>query len=151
MAKNDDIKKIDAEIKALKEQMNREIDRNNDIIYKYWDMEGMYGKKAFSVWDEGQGMRGFHYEYPSDEIRSKENKEREQFLIDNNWMHESEIRRKYNEMMLPLKERKCMLKFGMTLAEKEKQDKIKRVEENILALEKELEERKQYLATLKAE
>lgn len=147
---NENIKAINAEIKALENKRQEEINNNQKIFKKYIEMEGMYGKKVFSSWDCEQGMRGYHYEYPTLEIAEKENEEREQYLKENNWESASTIWGKYETLILPLKEKKCMLKYNMTLTEKKKQDEIKRIEKSIFALEKELEEKKNYLAELKA-
>lgn len=143
------------ELKIAYENLYREYEKEKErcsqIFFKYCQMEGMYGQKVSSWYDCGQGMRGYHYEYTSEEIARQENAEREQFLIDNNYKSNSDIYTEYIDRLNALDEAFHLEQYGMTVAQKELEKRIARQKKEIKNLKKRLEREEKYLADLEAE
>ena len=76
LALYEEIEQVCKEIESLEEEKK--------INFKaYCNMEGMYGKKIYPWWAQGQGLRGYDYEYPSEELKLKEKAEMEEFYNQN--------------------------------------------------------------------
>ena len=135
----------------LYRKYKQETERCKQLFIKYCQMEGMYGKVAHNWMDDGQGMRGYHYEYVSDEIRRQEIAEREQFLTDNNYKSGSEIYAEYHDRLAALNEAFHLEQYGMTMAQKELEKRIMRQKKDIKDLKERLAREEEYLAKLEAE
>lgn len=136
---------------SLYREYEQEKERCKQVFIEYCHMEGKYGKVAHSWYDDGQGMRGYHYEYASDEIHRQEVAEREQFLADNNYRSGSEIYTEYIDRLNALDEAFHLEQYGMTVAQKELEKRIARQKKEIESLKKRLAREEEYLAELEAE
>ena len=136
---------------SLYREYEQEKERCNQLFIKYCQMEGMYGKMAHSWYDDGQGMRGYHYEYASKEIERQERAEREQFLADNNYKHDFDIYAEYKDRLSALDEAFHLEQYGMTVAQKELEKRIARQRREVKNLRKKLAREEEYLAELEAE
>lgn len=114
--------------------------RCTDIFIEYCHMEGKYGKAVSSPWDCGQGLRGYHYEYPSREWEQKERDEREQFLKDNNYRHQSDIWEAYKPLLDEAEEAFNLEQYGMTTRERYLRKVLAGYEKNVAAAKKEVAE-----------
>jgi hypothetical protein len=135
----------------LCKEYQRETERCQQLFIKYCQMEGMYGKMAHSWLDDGQGMRGYHYEYPSEEIERQEMAERKQFLVDNNYKSDVDMCAEYNDRLKALNEAFHLEQYGMTVEQKELEKRIARQKKDIESLKKRLAREEEYLAELEAE
>ena len=135
----------------LYKEYEQEKERCMQVYIEYCHMEGKYGQVAHSWYDDGQGMRGYHYEYPSEEIKRKEIAEREQFLVDNNYKDGAEIYIEYNDKLNALNEAFHLEQYGMTVEQKELEKRIARQKKDIESLKKRLAREEKYLAELEAE
>lgn len=136
---------------SLYREYEQEQERCKQVFIKYCQMEGMYGKKAHSWYDDGQGLRGYHYEYVSEEIQRQEIAEREQFLTDNNYRDNSEIYAEYTDRLNALDEAFHLEQYGMTIAQKQLEKRIAKQKKEIENLKKRLAREEEYLAELEAE
>ena len=136
---------------TLYKEYEQEKERCKQIFIQYCQMEGMYGKVAHSWYDDGQGMRGYHYEYPSEAIEHKELAERKQFLVDNNYKSGSDIYIEYIDRLNALNEAFHLEQYGMTVAQKELEKRIVRQKKEIKDLKARLAREEKYLAELEAE
>ena len=135
----------------LYKEYEKERERCHQVFFKYCDMEGMYGKRAHSWYDDGQGLRGYHFEYPSETIKLQENAEREQFLVDNNYKNSADLYAEYNDKLNALNEAFHLEQYGMTVAQKQLENCIARQKKDIEKLKKRLAREEEYLAKLEAE
>lgn len=136
---------------SLYKEYRQEKERCMQLFIEYRDMEGMYGKMAHSWYDDGQGMRGYHYEYASEKIHRQEIAEREQFLADNNYRSESAIYTEYIDRLNALDEAFHLEQYGMTVAQKQLEKRIARQKKEIENLKKRLAREEEYLAELETE
>lgn len=114
--------------------------RCTQIFIEYCHMEGKYGKAVSSPWDCGQGMRGYHYEYPSRELEQKEQDEREQFLKDNNYRHQSDIWAAYKPLLDEAEEAFNLEQYGMTTRERYLRKVLAGYEKNVEEAKREVAE-----------
>lgn len=139
------------EITSLYEK-ERELDRQRmELFRKYIEMEGMYGHIAYSPYDCGHGLRGYHYEYDSEELRNKEYNEREQFLVDNGYYEYAEIFKEYETRIAELRKAFCLEQYGMTEKEKEIRDRLCRYEKELKKAEKTVVKYKEDITDIKKE
>jgi hypothetical protein len=142
-------RELDEMIKAIRKEYEEEKNRCQEIFFQYYNMEGMYGRKAHSPWDCGQGMRGYHYEYPSEEIRKKEEKERDEFLKKNNYKSQFTVMAEMNKELEPIEEEFSLEQYGMTTEERKIKKQIEYYERAIAKREKEIAEYKAKMEELK--
>ena len=121
--KAEELKKALDAIIAEKEAEEK---RCHAVHAEYNRMEGMYGHLVHSSRDCVQGERGYHYEYATAKIEYKEREEREQFLKENNFHYDSEIRALYEDRIAEAREAFVLEQYGMTTKEIEIRDKLKR-------------------------
>lgn len=135
----------------LYKEYEQEKERCRQVFFKYCDMEGMYGKKVHSWDDDGQGLRGYHFEYATESLRQQENTERKQFLIDNNYRNVFDLYDEYNNKLSALNEAFCLEQYGMTVAQKELEKRIAQQKKEIKSLKKKLDREEKYLIELENE
>ena len=133
-------KEIGIEIDRLYDKMDAEKRRCREIFVKYEAMEGKYGEKVYADFDCGQGMRGYHYEYKTEELARKEHLEREQFLKDNNYKREFDIEAEYEDKLRKLREAFSLEQYGMTVEKKNKLDEVKSFERRVKRAKEELKD-----------
>lgn len=139
------------EIASLREKQ-RELDyRHQQLFRKYMEMEGMYGHIAYSPYDCGHGLRGYHYEYDSEELRNKEYDEREQFLVNNGYYECTELYKEYEARIVELRKAFCLEQYGMTEKEKEIRDRLCRYEKELKKAEKTVVKYKEGIVDIKKE
>ena len=136
--KTEKAKELKEKLDNLYDREKAEEERNTKLFYAYCQMEGKYGTRVHSPFDCGQGLRGYHYEYVTEEIEEKEKAEREQFLIDNNYRHTSEIHKEYEPLIKAAKEAFYLEQYGMTLKEYEHFETLKRYRKNLERAKKEV-------------
>lgn len=133
-----------AELKQKYDNLYAEYEAEKDRCFKvfleYCHMEGKYGKAVSSPWDCGQGMRGYHYEYPSIEIEKQEREEREQFLKDNNHRSSSEIWEAYKPLLDEAEEAFNLEQYGMTTKERNLRKILAGYEKNVEEAKREVAE-----------
>ena len=135
----------------LRKEYEQEKERCKEVFFKYCDMEGMYGKIAHSWYDDGQGLRGYHYEYASEELHRQEIAEREQFLTDNNYRSGPDIYAEYIDRLDALNEAFHLEQYGMTVEQKRLEKLITKQKKEVENLKKRLAKEEKYLADLEAE
>ena len=133
--KTEKAKELKEKLDNLYDREKAEEERNTKLFYAYCQMEGKYGTRVHSPFDCGQGLRGYHYEYVTEEIKEKEKAEREQFLIDNNYLHTSEIHKEYEHFETLKRYRKNLERAKKEVLEC--QARVARWEQMIADLEKE--------------
>ena len=139
------------EIASIREKQAELESRHQQIFRKYIEMEGMYGHIAYSPYDCGHGLRGYHYEYDTEELRNKEYEEREQFLVDNDFYKHSEIYNEYEARIAELRKAFCLEQYGMTEKEKEIRDRLHRYEKELKKAEKTVVKYKEDITNIKKE
>lgn len=136
------------EIKRLRDERDAELDRVHKITMTAYDMEGKYGHAVTAWYDIGQGLRGYHYEYDTEELHEKEETEIKKYLEDNNWRYDDEIYEEYDGKIEHFENLFNLQQYGMTTEEKLKADRIEAQKKHIKKLEKKLEKEREYLAEL---
>jgi hypothetical protein len=122
--------------------------QENEHFLVYEKMEGMYALGTMADPWAGQGFRGYDYKYPSQEIKAKEDTERQAYYA----THIKPLTRKINELreqVFALEEPLCVAIWGFGRKEYNLRDKLARAEEELAEqivyvekLRRELEEMK---------
>jgi hypothetical protein len=121
-----------------------ELDKQeNEHYHTYTKMEGMYSLGTVADPWAGQGMRGYDYKYPSQEIKARECAERQAYYA----AHIAPLRQKIDELKKQawaLDEPLCIAIWGFGREEYNLRDKLERAE-------KELAQQIAYVERLKKE
>ena len=132
-----------------KERENLEEEKKNNFK-KYYNMEGKYGKKIFPWWAQGNGLRGYDYEYPSEEIHLKEKAEMEEFYN----QHIKPLTDKINELCEVEKEQEeklCVALWGFGTELYFAKRSLASAEKHLAKMLAEVESQKRYIEKCKKE
>jgi hypothetical protein len=116
--------------RSLLEQATELEKQENEHFLAYEKMEGMYALGIVADPWAGQGFRSYDYKYPSQEMRTKEDAERQAYYT----THIEPLTRKINELrkqVFALEEPLCVAIWGFGRKEYNLRDKLARAEEEL--------------------
>lgn len=138
-------RQIKIEEKMLYEKIQKLEEENRELFRTYCDMEGKYGKTIYPEWAQGHGMRGYDYEYSSNEIKEKEKQEREDFLKNSNYYTNKKLINEYMQKSSELVREFSFEQYGMSFERKILVDNVHLYEKELKEIQEELESAKQKL------